>query len=112
MTTDIDNLEDLAASAASVSSTYHFKFPDEGVFIELATAEGLVDEEGVLITSSADYAIDVIGVVTTGGSYDEQGEVIEPAELIPGHHVNTRGISPESWEPYVAIVNTPSRIFF
>ena len=108
MTTDSVDLEDLAAP---VASTNHFKFPDEGVFLELATAEGLVNEEGVLIVSSAWYAIDVVGVITTGGSYDEQGEVIEPPEVIPGHHVNTRGVFPESWEPYVVIVNSPSRIF-
>lgn len=109
MTTDLVNLEDLATSAAN---TYYFKFPSEGVFIELATAEGLVNTEGVLIVSSAWYAIDVIGVITTGGSYDEQGLVIEPPEVIPGYHVNTRGISPESWKPYVVIVNSPLRIFF
>ena len=102
MTTNLDIL---------LSSTYHFKFPDEGVFLELATAEGLVDTEGVLIISSADYAIDVIGVISTGGSYDEQGLVIEPPETIPGYHVNTRGILPEQWQQYLVIPRHAVRVF-
>lgn len=109
MTTDLVNLEYLAAPTVD---TYYFKFPSEDVFIELATAEGLVNTEGVLIVSSPCYAIDVVGVITTGGSYDEQGLVIKPPEVIPGYHVNTRGILPEQWQQYLVTPQHSVRIFF
>ena len=92
--------------------TDYFKFPDESTFIGLAEAEGLVDAEGALVISSATHAIDVVGTITQGGTYDENGEVITTPEVLPGYHVNTQGISSESWESYRVIVNTPVRIFF
>ena len=56
-----------------------YRFPDRATFLALAAAEGLVNDDGELITSSHTYAIDEIGVITKGGLWDEEtAEVIEP----------------------------------
>ena len=38
---------------------YCFKFPTEEAFLGLAAAEGLVNEEGALITASHTHSLDV-----------------------------------------------------
>ena len=89
-----------------------YRFPDRATFLALAAAEGLVNDDGELITSSHTYAIDEIGVITKGGLWDEEtAEVIVPPTVLEGHHVNTTGLAPEAWDPYLVVVNHPARIF-
>ena len=88
-----------------------YRFDSREQFSTLAAAEGLVNDDGELITCTHDYSIDEVGVIYHGGTYDEQGEVIEPPVAIPGWHVNTLGLSPESWDQYLCIVNHPVRVF-
>lgn len=90
---------------------YCYKFPTEEAFLDLATAENLVNEEGALITASHTYSIDVIGTIYEGGTYDEQGEVITPPVALDGWHVNTMGLAPEAWDAYLVVVNSPARVF-
>lgn len=88
-----------------------YRFNSRTQFRTLAAAEGLVvDNE--LITCSHTHAIDELGVIYEGGTYDAEGEVITPPVALPGWHVNTIGLAPEAWDSHLIIVNSASRIFF
>lgn len=90
---------------------YCYKFPTEEAFLDLAAAEGLVNEDGTLITASHTHSIDVIGTIYEGGTYDSEGEVITPPVALDGWHVNTMGLAPEAWDAYLVVVNSPARVF-
>ncbi len=69
-------------------------------------------QDGDLILASHTHAIDEVGIITKGGEYDPKtGEVITPPVVFEGYHVNFAGEPPESWDPYLIIVNTASRVF-
>ena len=90
---------------------YCYRFNSRNQFRTLAAAEGLVvDDE--LITASHTFAIDEIGLLYEGGTYDADGEVITPPVELPGWHVNYAGEPPEAWDRYLIVVNSASRIFF
>ena len=92
---------------------YCFRFNSRNQFRTLAAAEGLLAEDDELITNSHTFAIDEIGIIYEGGTYDpETGEVITPPTALPGWHVNTLGLAPEAWDSHLIIVNSASRIFF
>jgi len=90
---------------------YCYRFNSEEHFLTLATAEGLVTAEGQLILNSHTHSIDVIGTIYEGGTYDEEGEVIDPPVALDGWHVNTMGLAPEAWDEFLVVVNIPARIF-
>jgi hypothetical protein len=77
-----------------------FKFPTRTHFRALAKAEGLITEEGELITASHSHAIDEIGTIVK--------------DDIPrsGWHVNYAGEPPEAWEEYLVTPQHPARVFF
>ena len=54
--------------------------------------------------------IDILGILYTAGTYDEQGEIITPPEPIPGFFVNSVCLIP-AFEPYTIHPTTPSRTF-
>jgi hypothetical protein len=90
---------------------YCYKFNSRNQFRTLAAAEGLVvDDE--LITASHTFAIDEIGTLYEGGTYDAEGNVITPPVALPGWHVNYAGDPPEAWDAHLVVVNSASRIFF
>jgi hypothetical protein len=90
---------------------YCYRFNSRNQFRTLAAAEGLVvDNE--LITASHTFAIDEIGTIYEGGTYDAEGVVITPPVALPGWHVNYAGDPPEAWDAHLVIVNSASRIFF
>ena len=91
---------------------YCYRFPDKATFRTLAAAEGRLTEYDELITASHTYAIDEVGTLTEGGSYDAEGEVIEAPTVLPGWHVNYAGDPPEAWDEHLIIVNSASRVFF
>jgi len=91
---------------------YCYRFNSRTQFRTLAAAEGLLTEDDELITTSHTFAIDEIGIIYEGGTYDAEGEVITPPTALSGWHVNTAGIAPEAWDSHLIIVNSPSRIFF
>jgi len=91
---------------------YCYRFDSKEQFRSLAAAEGLINEDGDLITASHTFAVDEIGTVYEGGTYDpETGEVITPPTALSGWHVNTLGLAPEAWDVYLVVVNSPVRIF-
>jgi hypothetical protein len=90
---------------------YCYRFNSRNQFRTLAAAEGLVvDNE--LITASHTFAIDEIGIITEGGTYDAEGNVITPPTPLNGWHVNYAGEPPEAWDAHLIIVNSASHIFF
>ena len=91
---------------------YCFRFNSRTQFRTLAAAEGLLTEDDELITNSHTFAIDEVGTIYEGGTYNAEGEVITPPTALPGWHVNTLGLAPESWDSHLIIVNSASRIFF
>jgi hypothetical protein len=91
---------------------YCFRFNSRNQFRTLAAAEGLLTEDDELITASHTFAIDEIGTLYEGGTYDAEGEVITSPVALPGYHVNTVGLAPEAWDAHLVVVNSASRIFF
>jgi hypothetical protein len=91
-----------------------FRFPDRETFRSLAQAEGLVTQDGDLILASHTHAIDEVGTIYTGGSYDpETGEVLTPPTVLDGWHVNYAAAdTPQDWDQYLVVVNTAHRTFF
>ena len=93
-----------------------FKFPDEETGWQKLAEAGLtsISEDGKLvpITASHTHALDVIGPIYTGGSYDpESGDVIEPPTLLEGFHINYIGPLPDGWEQYAVRPKNPKRVF-
>ena len=91
---------------------YCYRFNNRNQFRTLAAAEGLLATDGELITNSHTHAIDELGTIYEGGTYDAEGVVITPPVALPGWHVNTLGLAPEAWDEFLVVVNSPSRIFF
>jgi len=93
-----------------------FRFPDEATWLTAARDAGFIvtDEEGTerLAAYTKDHAIDVVGIITEGGEWDEDGNVVVPPTTLPGWHVNYQGSLPEGWEQYVVTPETPARVFF
>jgi hypothetical protein len=91
---------------------YCFRFNSRNQFRTLAAAEGLITADNELITASHTHAIDEIGIITEGGTYDAEGAVITPPVALAGWHVNYAGDPPEAWDAHLVVVNSASRIFF
>ena len=93
---------------------YCYRFQSRSQFRTLAAADGLLTEGGELITASHTFAIDEVGTISKGGTYNpETGEVITPPTVLSGWHVNVVGdLAPEAWDQYLAVVNHPVCIFF
>jgi hypothetical protein len=91
---------------------YCYKFQSRAQFRTLAAAEGLLTDDGELITASHTFAIDEVGVITKGGEYDpETGEVITPPKVLSGWHVNYAGEPPEAWSEYLVTPEHPARVW-
>ena len=93
---------------------YCYRFNSRTQFRSLAAAEGLLTDDGELITASHTHAIDEVGTISKGGAYDlETGEVITPPTVLAGWHVNVIGdLAPEAWDRYLVVVNHPAHVFF
>ena len=89
-----------------------YKFQSRAQFRTLAEAESLLTEDGDLITASHTHAIDEVGTITKGGTYDpETGEVITPPIPRSGWHVNYAGEPPEAWGEYLVTPQHPARVW-
>ena len=101
-----------------------FRFADEAAWLEAARAAGFTkdvpvyDEEGTqtgteekVIQYTVSYAIDVIGTITRGGEWDEEGNEIVAPTTLDGFHVNYVGELPEGWEAYEVTPELPYRVF-
>jgi hypothetical protein len=76
-----------------------YKFPTRAQFRTLAEAEGLITDEGELITASHSHAIDEVGTIVK--------------DDIPrsGWHVNYAGEPPEAWQQYLVTPQHPARVW-
>ena len=90
---------------------YCFRFNSRAQFRTLAAAEGLLTEDNELITASHTHAIDEIGVIYEGGTYDAEGVVITPPTALDGWHVNYQGVLPDGWEAYAVFPQQPVRVW-
>jgi hypothetical protein len=96
--------------------THYLRFPDEATGMAALGAAGLlvVDPdtgEQRPILASHSHALDVIGPIYTGGSWDAEGIVIEPPALLPGWHVNFIGKLPDGWDAHLVDPRRPRRVF-
>ena len=92
-----------------------FKFADEAAWLTAARAAGFMgtDEEGneILIQYTHNRAVDVVGTITEGGEWDEDGNEIVAPTTLPGYHINYRGDLPDGWDAYEVTPSTPHRRF-
>lgn len=96
-----------------------FRFTDEAAWVTAAKAAGfyvtVTDEEGVdsevLQAYTRDHAIDVIGIITEGGEWDEDGNETVPPTILPGWHVNYQGALPDGWDAFEVKPASPHRIW-
>ena len=115
--------------------TQFLRFPDKSTWLTAAAEAGFYSEPvrarngdgtftaddpstpaneawtGTLAAYTHDYAIDVVGTITRGGEYDDEGAVIVPPTVLPGFHVNYSGELPEGWDEFVVEPVAPSRVF-
>lgn len=88
-----------------------FRFPDEATGMAALKAAGLLNDDGEPITASHAHALDVIGTITRGGEWAEDGTVITAPTVLDGWHVNYVGSLPEGWEKFVVEPGQPVRVF-
>jgi hypothetical protein len=90
-----------------------FRFPDEATGMDAIKAAGfaVMDEDGIvrLITASHSHCLDVIGAISRGGEWDEEGNVITPPEVLEGFHVNYQGPLPDGWDAFAVWPESPVR---
>ena len=92
-----------------------FRFPDEATGLAALAAAGLrfMDEDGnqQFITASHTHCLDVIGTITRGGEWDDEGNVITPPEVLDGWHLNYQGELPDGWEEFAVTPAAPVRVW-
>lgn len=91
--------------------THFIRFPDAETGMTALEAAGLLTEDGEFITASHNHALDVIGTITRGGEWDDEGNVITAPTVLNGWHVNYSGELPEGWEDYVVEPANPVRVW-
>ena len=92
--------------------THYLRFPDEKTGMAALDAAGLLDADGNPLTASHTHALDVVGPIYRGGTYDpETGEVITPPTLLQGWHINYIGELPDEWEQYLVTPEQPVRVW-
>lgn len=91
--------------------THFIRFPDADTGMKALDDAGLLDGDLQFITASHNHALDVIGEITRGGEWDEEGNVITPPTVLDGWHVNYSGELLEGWEEFVVTPANPVRIW-
>jgi len=96
--------------------THYLCFPDESTGMAALDAAGFTttndDGDTVVLTASHTHALDCVGRIYKGGTYDpDTGEVITPPTLLNGWHVNLIGELPDGWDAYLVEPKHPSRVF-
>ena len=96
-----------------------FRFANEAAWLDAARTAGfrttVTDIEGneteQLQAYTHSHAIDVVGIITEGGEWDEDGtETVAPTTL-DGFHVNYVGDLPAGWEALEVTPDNPHRIW-
>ena len=86
------------------------RFPDESAWTAAATEAGFITDD-TLTAYTHDRAIDVVGAITRGGEYDDEGAVIVAPTVLAGFHVNFAGELPETWAEFLVEPAAPYRVF-
>ena len=86
------------------------RFPDKSTWLTAATTAGFIVDD-TLAAYTHDRAIDVVGAITRGGEYDDEGAVIVAPTVLAGFHVNYSGDLPEAWDEFVVEPTAPVRVF-
>jgi hypothetical protein len=86
------------------------RFPDESAWTAAATEAGFLIDD-TLTAYTHDRAIDVVGAITRGGEWDDEGNVITPPEVLDGWHVNYVGNLPDGWEEFAVYPANPVRVW-
>jgi hypothetical protein len=86
------------------------RFPDESAWTAAATEAGFLIDD-TLTAYTHGHAIDVVGTITRGGEYDENGKVLVKPTTLPGFHVNFAGTLPDGWDDYLVEPANPYRVF-
>jgi hypothetical protein len=104
----------ITTEEAVVLTPTMFRFPDEATGLAALAAAGLLNEDGnqQFITASHTHSLDVIGTITRGGEWDDEGNVITPPETLDGWHLNYQGELPDGWADYIVTPEQPVRVFF
>ena len=100
----------------------YLKFKDEAQAKSvLYRIEGAVEadpENGIEAVEGYEVAnyrnIDTIGIIYTGGEWDEEGNVVTEPVAMDGWHVNVRVVAGEDAKPlkaYEVAVNSPLRVW-
>jgi hypothetical protein len=102
-----------------------FRFPDEPTWIAAGLAAGIYVKETVFnddgnetgkelkfVGYTHSYACDVVGRISRGGEWDEDGNVITEPTVLEDWHVNYRGEVPDEWLQYAVTPQNPVRVFF
>ena len=86
------------------------RFPNESTWTTAATEAGFLIDD-TLTAYTHGHAIDVVGTITRGGEYDEDGKVLVKPTTLPGFHVNFAGELPDGWDDYLVEPANPYRVF-
>ena len=89
---------------------YCFRFPDESTWTAAATEAGFIIDDA-LAAYTHDRAIDVVGTISRGGEWDEEGNCLVPPTTLDGWHVNYQGELPDGWEDYAVEPANPVRVW-
>jgi hypothetical protein len=93
-------------------TTTYIRFPDESTGMAALDAAGFLDADGNPLTASHTHALDCVGLIYQGGTFDpDTGELITPPVLLRGWHCNYIGELPEEWDAYVVTPVQPVRVF-
>ena len=96
---------------AMVLTPTMFRFPDEATGMAALEAAGLLNEDGKLITASHNHSLDVIGPISRGGEWDDEGNCLEPPTSLDGWHVNYQGLLADGWEEFAVTPAAPVRVW-
>jgi hypothetical protein len=88
-----------------------FRWPDEATGMAALAAAGLLTEDGKYITASHTHSLDVIGTISRGGEWDEEGNCLVPPTTVDDWHLNYNGDLPEGWEEYAVYPANPVRVW-
>ena len=86
------------------------RFPDESAWTAATTEAGFLIDD-TLTAYTHGHAIDVVGIITRGGEYDENGNVLVKPTTLPGFHVNFAGTLPDGWDKFLVTPAAPYRLF-